>query len=318
MKPTTQAVTGLTKVWTTLITNAAYIPGLITLDYSLKKSGSKYPLVALYTDTFPAEGHAALDARGIPKKHVPYLLPSVHKDYEEDSRFYDCWSKLTAFSLVDFERIVMLDSDMLVMKNMDELMDISLDDAAMGGSGDRVFACTHACLCNPMKKSHYPKNWIPSNCGFTAQHSDPEAAQIHGAPATSGLSLLNSGVLVINPSSATYNSILERLQVPSSTSTYQFPDQSLLADLFPARWVALPYIYNALKTLRWEGVHRQIWRDEEVKNVHYIANPKPWNETLEERTKVDDGRRDPLFQWWWDVNDERLRREKEVGINDGF
>lgn len=145
--------------WTTLITNEEYIPGLINLDYSLKKAGSKYPLFALYTDTLPEEGHAALDARGIPKKHVPYLLPSVHKDYHDDKRFYDCWSKLTAFSLVDFERVVMLDSDMLVMKNMDELMNIPLDDAELGGSGDRVFASTHACLCNPLKKSHYPKDW---------------------------------------------------------------------------------------------------------------------------------------------------------------
>lgn len=145
--------------WTTLITNAEYIPGLINLDYSLKKAGSKYPLYALYTDTLPAECHAALDARGIPKKHVPYLLPAVHKDYQDDTRFYDCWSKLTAFSLVDFERVVMLDSDMLVRKNMDELMDLQLDDAELGGRGNRVFAATHACLCNPLKKTHYPKDW---------------------------------------------------------------------------------------------------------------------------------------------------------------
>jgi len=41
------------KVWTTLITNTKYLSGLLTLDYSLKKTGSSYPLVALYTDTFP-------------------------------------------------------------------------------------------------------------------------------------------------------------------------------------------------------------------------------------------------------------------------
>ncbi|KAJ5404050.1 glycosyl transferase family protein [Penicillium cosmopolitanum] len=40
------------KVWTTLITNTAYLSGLLTLDYSLKRAGSKYPLVVLYTDSF--------------------------------------------------------------------------------------------------------------------------------------------------------------------------------------------------------------------------------------------------------------------------
>ena len=63
-------------MWTTLITNTAYLTGLLTLDYSLKKHGSKYPLVALYTDTFPAEGHKALDERGIPDRKSTRLNSS--------------------------------------------------------------------------------------------------------------------------------------------------------------------------------------------------------------------------------------------------
>lgn len=38
------------KIWATLITNDKYVPGLLTLDYSLKRSKSKYPLVAMYTE----------------------------------------------------------------------------------------------------------------------------------------------------------------------------------------------------------------------------------------------------------------------------
>ncbi len=146
-------------VWTSLITNTDYLTGFLTLDYSLKRVGSKYPLVALYTDSFPAEGLAALDARQIPKRAVPYLLPTVHKDYSNDIRFYDCWSKLTPFSLVEYDRVVQLDSDMLVVRNMDELMDLELDDPELEGHGSQVFAASHACVCNPLKKPHYPKDW---------------------------------------------------------------------------------------------------------------------------------------------------------------
>jgi hypothetical protein len=146
-------------VWTTLITNTAYLTGLLTLDYSLKKHGTKYPLIALYTDTFPEEGHKALDERGIPKQHVKYLLPKVQKDFTQDPRFYDCWSKLTPFSLEEYDRVVQLDSDMLVLKNMDELMELELDAPSTGGKGNRVFAASHACVCNPLKKPHYPKDW---------------------------------------------------------------------------------------------------------------------------------------------------------------
>lgn len=146
-------------VWTTLITNTAYLPGLLTLEYSLRRVGSKYPLIALYTDSFPAEGHAALDARRILKQHVSYLQPAVHKDFANDVRFYDCWTKLTPFSLVEFKRVVQLDCDMMVLRNMDELMDLELDSPNLAGTGNRIFAATHACVCNPLGKSHYPENW---------------------------------------------------------------------------------------------------------------------------------------------------------------
>ena len=76
-----------------MLTNTKYLSGLLTLDYSLKAVGSKYPLVVLYTDGLTADGHAALDARGIKKQRIEYLLPEVENDFSNDVRFYDCWSK---------------------------------------------------------------------------------------------------------------------------------------------------------------------------------------------------------------------------------
>jgi len=93
------------------------------------------------------------------KKRVPYLVPSIHKDFTNDPRFYDCWSKLTPFSLLEYERVVQLDSDMVVLQNMDELMDLELDSPALNGCENRVFAASHACVCNPLKKPHYPNDW---------------------------------------------------------------------------------------------------------------------------------------------------------------
>jgi len=122
---------------------------------------------------------------------------------------------------------------------------------------------------------------------------------------------MNGGLQVVNPSMTVYNMILSKLQSPTTTS-YAFADQSLLSDLFRGRWVGLPYVYNALKTLRWDGVHKEIWRDENVKNVHYILTPKPWNtREVREEDKVTHG-------WFFDINDERIAKEKEAGVDDGF
>jgi lipopolysaccharide biosynthesis glycosyltransferase len=95
-----------------------------------------------------------------------------------------------------------------------------------------------------------------------------------------------------------------------------FADQSLLSDLYRGRWVPLPYIYNALKTLRQEGVHAPIWRDDKVKNVHYILAPKPWDEMDEDGNNIS---KDPTHAWWVMANQERLALEKKNGVKeDGF
>ena len=298
------------RVWTTLVTNTNYFAGLFTLQYSLKKSGSKYPLVALCTDGVPADGIAALEKRNITWKKIPYLLPSVPKEYGNDPRFYDCWSKLAPFSLTEYDRVVQLDSDMLVLKNMDELMELPLDSPDMNGEGNRVYAASHACACNPLKKPHYPKHWIPENCAFTSQHGTPDEAQHTGPEPTAGIGSPNGGLVVVNPSQGVYDKILQTLKDGKMTGGYEFADQSLLGDRFYGRWVGLPYTYNALKTLRWKGVHDTIWRDDEVKNVHYILSPKPWDEKLEEM-------KDESHKWWYNLNQERLANEEADGITDG-
>lgn len=151
------------RIWATLLTNTKYLSGLLTLEYSLRKVDSKYPLVVLYTSSLEPEGLQALKARNIAVREIEYLMPSAHKDYSNEVRFYDCWSKLQPFSLVEYERVVMLDSDMLVRQNMDELMDLPLDTDGRA-EGKRVFAASHACVCNPLKKPHYPKDWYASAC----------------------------------------------------------------------------------------------------------------------------------------------------------
>jgi alpha-N-acetylglucosamine transferase len=308
----TNGATEPKRVWTTLITNTKYLSGLLTLDYSLRKAGSKYPLVALYTETFPEDGMAALKARGVLAKQIPYLLPSVPKEYTNDPRFYDCWTKLTPFSLTEYDRVVQMDSDMLVLKNMDELMEMELDAPDQKGDGNKVYAASHACACNPLKKPHYPKDWTPENCAFTSQHDAPEEAQHTGAGPKAGIACPNGGLVVVNPSQDVYDKILQTLKDGDLTDSYDFADQSLLGERFYGRWVGLPYIYNALKTLRWKGVHDKIWRDDKVKNVHYILSPKPWDEASEEEST------DESHKWWHQMNKARLADEEKRGIKDGF
>ncbi|KAF5247364.1 hypothetical protein FANTH_6455 [Fusarium anthophilum] len=303
------------KVWATLVTNDGYLKGVLTLNYRLRCVKSRYPLLVLYTSTLSLTSVESLKRRSIATLLVPRLTPTTTKEYTDDPRFNECWTKLIAFSLTDYSRIVLLDSDMLPLQNMDELMDLDLDPPSVSGSGDitrskRVFAACHACTCNPLRKPHYPPNWKPENCAFTSQHASPDVAQITGADILTGLGKLNSGLLVINPSKVVFDQIVTKMN--EAGLDYQFPDQDLLADLYKGRWVALPYIYNALKTMRDPSVHGAIWRDEKVKNVHYILSPKPWVELGPDGAWMGEK---PIHKWWIDAYNSMRAEEKTLGIS---
>ncbi|VEU22913.1 DEKNAAC104255 [Brettanomyces naardenensis] len=300
------------KIWTTLITNAKYVPGVITLDYSLKKVGSNYPLVAMYTEQLDDESIRALTRRNIPIRKIHQLNPVESPELSADPRFADCWSKLYIFKLVEFNRVVELDSDMVVRQNMDELMEIPLGK-------EIAFGSTPACVCNPFGLQHYPKDWIPSNCSFTDYHEkkkqtvDPEDDYFDckGPVAEMGLKKCNGGLIMIEPSLENYNRILDALQDPQKTARYQFPDQELLADVFEDHWLCLSYVYNSLKSFT--ACHKDIWDLEKIKNIHYIITPKPWNV---KRGEYEDAT--GTFVHWWDVDDERRVGERERGIRDEY
>lgn len=90
---------------------------------------------------------------------------------------------------------------------------------------------------------------VPENCAFTSPHSDPKAAQKEGASPGFGLAIPNGGLQVLSPSIEVYDLIPAALRDEKATQ-YDFAGQSLLSDVFPGRWVALSFVYNALKTLR--------------------------------------------------------------------
>jgi len=318
--------------WVSLITSLDYLPGLFTLAFSLKRVGTAYPLIALYTESLPEEGLQALKARGIPARRLETWRPKAAKELV-DTRFNETWSRLSVFGMVEYSRLVVLDADMLVVKNMDELMNFELDSPEIEGRGSRIFGACHVCSCNPLKKSHYPADWCvlcslmctqdtlwctsnienhdirtSQNCAYTTQHSTPDQAQLEGRPSNTGVAMPNGGLLVLNPTKAVYNTIRIALDDPK-TANYTFADQEFLGDVFGNKWVGLPYIYNGIKSHRWPGVHDSIWRDDCVKNVHYPWNPKPWEMVIDVHNE------DQTQQGWWrGIDDERKAAERKLGI----
>ncbi|KOS13699.1 glycosyltransferase family 8 protein [Malassezia pachydermatis] len=178
------------------------------------------------------------------------------------ARFTNVWTKLRAMELFEYDRVVLIDSDMLVMQNMDELMDLTLAPGTI--------AAGMACTCNPNGIPTYPSDWVPDNCGFQLPH--PPRPEELERPTHH---LLNSGLVVMEPSAEQAKALHTYVHMhPERVSAYRFPDQDLLADVYRGKYTPLPWYYNALKTIR--RCHENIWDDGQVRNIHYILE-KPWH-----------------------------------------
>ncbi|MEZ3499077.1 glycosyltransferase family 8 protein [Pantoea sp. KPR_PJ] len=268
--------------WVTLLTQPDYLVGVKALHRSLKQSGTRWPLVVMTTDAIPLADREALQAEGCRVHPVDPLYPNSELEpYYASAQFGEVWTKLRAWQLTDFERVVFLDADMLVLQNMDELFTLDL--------GDNQLAACHACRCNPNQIASYPASWQPENCHYTWQD--------RGEPAPTLLdNYLNGGFLLLKPDDAVFAALADRIAAIIDLKAYPFSEQDLLNEAFAGRWLPLSYVYNALKTLPFQ--HSRMWNESEVKNLHFIL-AKPWKRDLRQPESERD-RYYALDKLWWE------------------
>lgn len=282
------------KAWATLLTQPSYVVGVRALRASLARVGSAYPLVVAVTDGIGPEDRALLEADGCLLREVePLRPPSGLRESYANARFAEVWTKLGVWGLTEFERLVVLDADMLVVRDMDELFDLPLAEG-------EIAAC-HACRCNPNRIASYPDSWTPAGCAYTYLERAADGAEV---PVPDPY--FNGGTLVLEPDQAVLDALLGELASVADLSAYVFAEQDFLNEHFRGRWVALPYVYNALKTLPFQ--HPGLWDDAAVKNVHFIID-KPWESALDPASRYH-----ALERLWWDVAGDLVPRPEPAGV----
>jgi len=300
------------RAWVTLLTRESYLAGAILLAYSLHKNLSAYPLLILYTPSFPSFILPTLFLECSLTNTI--LLPTTSLQPEATAggkliaeRFRDTWTKLRVFELVDWDRLCFLDADMLVFRNMDELFEFELKEGWI--------AANHVCVCNLDGDEWAPGDWVKENCAYTGlEHpialSRPCEVPRKGEGKETN-SLLNSGIFLFEPNEGLWKDMMRFLERETEMlKGFLFPDQDFLTEFFRGRWRSVGWQYNALKT--WRYWHPEMWRDEEVRNLHYIVD-KPWNKRVGRDGKAgylgNDG---VTHRWWWEEF-ERWEAERELG-----
>ena len=108
---------------TTLTSGDAYVPGVEVLGKSLQASGTSVPMVLLATQDVSQGARARLSKQGWQIRDVEAIENPTAESQLLYPRFANVFTKLRGWELTDFERIVMLDADTLVLQNIDELFE---------------------------------------------------------------------------------------------------------------------------------------------------------------------------------------------------
>ncbi|KAK3296666.1 nucleotide-diphospho-sugar transferase [Chaetomium fimeti] len=271
-----------TKIWSTLLTNRGYFGGALVLNHTLRKTGSRYQLKIMVTREVEADTEfmEAFAAAGIPTIVVDKIEPAPRDGKVNKGT----WEKLAPWGMTEYERIVLLDSDQIILQNIDDMMTMDLPSG--------FIAAAHACTCNPRKVAHYSKDWIPENCGFAAADKETGEPGPITEQSPKNHHLLNSGTVILQPSKAAYDALIDAMNTHPDVPKMMFFDQDLLAIVYRNKWKPLPYTYNALKPMR--SCHSDLWKDNDVKILHYIL-AKPWKS----RTYGDDVI-ESTHKLWWD------------------
>lgn len=140
--------------YATLVNNARYVELCAVLAASLRASGSEHPLLvlALPEALRPGTGIDALSSMSgvtvVPVRPLP-ITPNIRLD---QPHWLYAFAKLRVWQLTQYSRIVYIDGDSLVLRNLDYLFGVPLEANSIAAARD-VHACNQTRVVPRMMSS---------------------------------------------------------------------------------------------------------------------------------------------------------------------
>lgn len=126
-----------------VLTTNDYLPGLLVLNSSLKSVNTKYPFHILLTPDISRETIDILEKNFISYSIIPQTIDNP-TDVGTQHRWFPTYSKLAVFNQTQYKKVVYMDVDMLVLRNIDELFNFPHMSATnAGGMLPRKASWTH-------------------------------------------------------------------------------------------------------------------------------------------------------------------------------
>jgi len=110
------------RAYVSVLSTDSYLNGVLVLHHSLMSTGTFYPFLLLISDAVSAASRQILSSHGINFKLMQRTIENPTATSKDDHWAFT-YSKLDIFNQTQFDKIVFLDADMLIVENIDELFE---------------------------------------------------------------------------------------------------------------------------------------------------------------------------------------------------
>lgn len=260
-----------------------YVLGAMVLGASIRKTGSKHDRVCLCTDDVPREHIERLSSSGLWQcrriSHVEVPMEQLSFPDREE-RFAHVFTKLRGLGLTEYEKVLMMDIDLLVRQNIDDLFSLPAPAALRRGMND-------------WNQSRHGRPIDGTMILLGEDKSQPRWSWGQGTG-------INAGVMLWQPNQEMLDEMLAELDEPNHPEHVRGngPEQDYLSRTWAdAPWTHIGAQYNfqlhqmffALHPDRAQYAERAnlLEHPERIKIVHYSGKPtaKPWHRVLDPRWK---------------------------------
>lgn len=240
----------------------SYLPGVLTLAYSIKKSESKYDVVCMVTEDVSAEAINTMERHNIIVVRVPYLefkskpMMSAKQQAAYSSWISKSYTKWNCLSLTQYEKILFLDADMLVQRNIDHMFE--------------KYRAPAARFTNEIYKTKY--NW----------KATVKSAEIKNA-LSNRLPVGNASVMMLAPNAQHYDNIKTMIKSmePFGLNSMSGMDEQAIAYFMS--------VYNKGPHYTWDNIEAKYecsWRAntpnaaDEAYILNFTGTVKPWDRDI--------------------------------------
>lgn len=237
--------------------NNEYFLGALMLGYCLSKIDSQYDKVLLVTPDVP---NHQID---ILKKYfnvikVPYIRIDDESFAENNTIFRDVFTKFNVFTLVQYQKVLLMDLDMLVLKNMDHLFELNAPAARLRMSGLKTGE-----LC--------PPDFIK-----LVKNERTQFDEVRGG--------VNAGLMLLEPSLEELAAIMQELKKPLPYKVLE-PEQDYLSYRYRGKWTHIDPKYN-YQVLMQILVDEYQYSIHDIYNLHYSWFINPWELLFKNKEKI--------------------------------